>query len=94
MTDWVGICLTALCGLLVWLIQQVYQDNRQANRSRKLLLRAEIRELHHEYMAAGEVPVNEAGEFRELVEMYEKLGGNGTAKLMADDVLRLPRKGG
>lgn len=94
MNEWVGICLTALCGLLVWLAQQIYQDNRQATRSRKLLLRAEIRELHREYMAAGEVPVNEAGEFRELVEMYEKLGGNGTTKLMAEEVLRLPRKGG
>ena len=90
--------LTALCtglvGYLVWFLKQHYSDKSASTKAMKILLRAQIYELHARYMERGYVEPQELYEFTELYHVYKAFKGNGTAEHMVLDVNKLPIKDG
>lgn len=88
MTDWIPL-LVALVPILSWILREIV-DNRKDNRKmRRLIFRAEIRDLYREYIARGWIRVDELGEFAELVDAYHDAGGNGVATKMSDEIHKL-----
>lgn len=92
MIELVGIVLTAMMGLLVWFIKDLREEHKLTRKTRKVLMRSEIRNLYLEYTSRGWITVCELGEFREIFDMYVASGGNGTAKTMAEAVEKLERR--
>lgn len=84
-----GAAVTAVVGLLVWIVKDLWTERKTTTKTRKILMRSEIRNLYMEYTARGWVSVCELGEFREIFDMYVASGGNGTAKAMSDAVENL-----
>lgn len=84
--------VTSFCGLLCWVIKEMWTDHKTTRKTRKILMRSEIRNLYLEYTSRGWITVCELGEFREIFELYVASGGNGTAKTMAEAVEKLERR--
>lgn len=83
---------TGLIGYLVWFLKKQYSDKSASTKAMKILLRAQIYELHARYMGRGCVEPQELYEFTELYDVYKSFKGNGTAEHMVQDVKKLPIK--
>lgn len=87
-----SIVLTALCSYLVWLLQEQRKERRTQKQTYQILLRAEIRQLHHHYTSRGTISAEELGEVTDIYTVYHQLGGNGKATVMMQDLQKLERK--
>lgn len=58
----------------------------------KILLRQRLFEMHEKLMTKGSVTYDENEDFKETYEAYHKLGGNGYATHMWEDVKKLEVK--
>lgn len=92
MSDWIPV-LVALVPVLGAMFGELRKARQSNDKARKLIFRAEIRDLYREYKARGHVSVEELAEFSELVDAYHAAGGNGTATRMAEEVEKLERRG-
>lgn len=57
-----------------------------------LLLRSQIIGYHDKYMELGEIPSYVYDNFNEMYDVYHKLGGNGTATKMKQEIEALHLK--
>lgn len=88
MTEWIPL-LVALVPILSWILKEIVGNRKDNRKMRRLIFRAEIRDLYREYIARGWLTVEELGEFIELVDAYHDSGGNGTATKMSDEIHKL-----
>lgn len=95
------IVLTAICGYLVWLMQQQRTEtqqeaetakiNRDANsKGTMLLLRVQMIEYHAKWKKRGFVTRHGLENFNEMYAAYHNLGGNGMVTQMLEEIRDLP----
>lgn len=72
--------------------KQLREDNSKGT---MLLLRVQLIGYHNKYTALGEIPSYEYDNFNEMYDVYHKLGGNGTATKMKQEIeaLHLKKEG-
>lgn len=86
------IALPVLLGYIVWILKQ-QKIGRDANsKGTMLLLRAQLKNLHKEYMGKNFLTSLEFREFLEYYEAYHDLGGNGVAEHWKEDIEKLEVK--
>lgn len=89
----VSIILTAVCGYLVWYLQQSVGKKDNTSKALMLLLRHELKEYYQLYTDRGYISVEELSEYIELYETYHALGGNGLATKLLEEVKKIDVKG-
>ncbi len=72
--------------------EEINAKNRAIEEGLVALLRNELVRRYREYETVGEISILDKENFEDMFEQYENLGGNGTMKKMAKDVLNLPIK--
>lgn len=86
------VIATPLLSLVVWQLQRMIQAKENDSRGLKLLLKAQMKEYHDEYIKRGSITSDELADFREMYEVYHSLHGNGQGTIWKDDVEKLERK--
>lgn len=94
-------------GLLSFMVQQLYKDNKRLRENRKnmnltkesaikealcCLLRVKLIEYHDKYMELGEIPSYAYQNWVMMYEAYHDLGGNGMITKMNDEIKELSIK--
>lgn len=94
-------------GLLSFMVQQLYKDNKRLRENRKqanttkesaikeaicCLLRVQLIEYHDKYMELGEIPSYAYQNWTMMYEAYHDLGGNGMITKMDEEIKKLPIK--
>lgn len=86
------VILTAFMGYIVWLLKKQKRDRDANSKGTMLLLRVQLIEYHDKYMALGEIPSYVYDNFNEMYDAYHKLGGNGMATKMKQEIDELHLK--
>ena len=86
------VILTAFMGYIVWLLKKQKRDRDANSKGTMLLLRVQLIEYHDKYMALGEIPSYVYDNFNEMYDAYHKLGGNGMAAKMKQEIDELHLK--
>ena len=86
------VILTAFMGYIVWLLKKQKRDRDANSKGTMLLLRVQLIEYHDKYMALGEIPSYVYNNFNEMYAAYHKLGGNGMATKMKQEIDELHLK--
>lgn len=81
--------MVALVPPLSLILKEIIDNRKENKKMRRLIFRAEIRDLYRDYTARGWLSVDELGEFGELVDAYHDAGGNGVATQMANEIDKL-----
>lgn len=84
------IVLTALMGYIVWMLKQQKRDRDANSQGTMLLLRVQLIEYHDKYTSLGYIPSYVYQNYCEMYSSYHKLGGNGMATRMWEEVQELP----
>lgn len=95
------IVLTAVCGYIVWLLQEQRRDTkrdraeaeaeRKANcKGTRCLLRQQLIDYHDKYIDRGCISPHGYENLDEMITAYEGLGGNGKVRKMAEETKALP----
>lgn len=76
-------------------IEAEKQLREKNSRGTMLLLRVQLIEYHDKYMELGEIPSYAYDNFNDMYDVYHKLGGNGTATKMKQEIeaLHLKKEG-
>ena len=82
------VILTAFMGYIVWLLKKQKRDRDANSKGTMLLLRVQL----IEYMALGKIPSYVYDNFNEMYDAYHKLGGNGMATKMKQEIDELHLK--
>lgn len=87
------LILTPLMGVITWLLTRVLEERRTSSSGMKLLLKAELKELHKQHMENGKITSEDVAEFNEIYETYHNLKGNGLGTIWKEDIDKLERIG-
>lgn len=87
------LILTPLMGIITWLLKRVLEERHTSSIGIKLLLKAQLKELHREHMKNGKISPEDVAEFNEIYEAYHKLKGNGLGTIWKEDIDKLERIG-
>lgn len=95
------IVLTAICGYIVWLLQEqrkeakkerdkVEKERIASTKGSRCLLRQQLIEYHDKYTERESISPHAYENLEEMLEAYEALGGNGKVKKMSQETMALP----
>lgn len=84
--------LPIFLGYIVYLLKEQKKDRNANSKGTMLLLRAQLKAYHKEYMERGYVTSEELADYLEMYEAYHSLGGNGVATKWRSDVEALEVK--
>lgn len=85
----ITVALPVILGYIVWLLKEQKRSSKASDKGIMLLLRAQLKEKHKEYMERGWITSSELSEFLEIYDAYHSLKGNGVATLWKEEVRRL-----
>ncbi len=92
----INYCVPAIFGAVIGFISTKLKKNKSKEEAIEkglvALLRNELVRRYREYETAGEISILDKENFEDMFAQYENLGGNGTMKKMAKDVLNLSTK--
>lgn len=88
-----NLAIPSLLSVMVWQMKRMLTSKESDSSGIKLLLRAQMKEYHSEYMERGNVTSEELAEYREIYKTYHNLHGNGQGTVWMDDIEKLERKG-
>ena len=71
---------------IVYLLKDMKKDRDANSKGTMLLLRAQLKMYHKEYMERGYITSEELADYLEMYEAYHSLGGNGVATKWKADV--------
>ncbi|WP_199693345.1 MULTISPECIES: hypothetical protein [Erysipelotrichaceae] len=97
------IVLTALCGYIVWLLQEQRKETKKKEAEiekhqkanfvgTRCLLRQQLMEYHDKYTALEYITPSAYENLCEMLQAYEDLGGNGKVHKMSQETMALPIK--
>lgn len=87
----IPLLLTPVMGLTVWLLKKIFDERCISATGIKLLLKAQLKELHREHMKNGSITSEDIVEFNELYTAYHNLKGNGLGTIWKEDIEKLER---
>lgn len=105
----INVILSIVSGLLLFLLKELYKDNKRLRAARKegnqereagmkegmvCILRVNLIDAHTKYMGAGEITTHGYENFEDMYHAYQKLGGNGLVTHMWEDIQELRIKTG
>lgn len=93
-----GVVVVAFCKpVRKWIVKQFIEPDRRQNADIDLLKRANLAILHDKiytkcraHIGEGSIDADEMKNLEHLFEVYEALGGNGTAKKLYEKCTNLP----
>ncbi len=92
----INYCIPLILGTILGFITTKLKKNKSKEEAIEkglvALLRNELVRRYREYETAGEISILDKENFEDMFAQYENLGGNGTMKKMAKDVLNLSTK--
>ena len=89
----VPMLLTGVGGVCGWLLKSHRKEEARAQAMEtglRTLLRAELLEIHAEYVPLGYIPVAAMEETDRVYKAYHSLGGNGAGTKLYEEIKALP----
>ncbi|WP_051905320.1 hypothetical protein [Bifidobacterium actinocoloniiforme] len=89
----IPMLLTGIGGMCGWLLKSHRKEeakDQAMEAGLRTLLRAELLEIHAEYVPLGHIPVAVMEEAERVYRAYHLLGGNGTGTKLYEELKALP----
>lgn len=80
------VIATAISTYSVWLLQTNRKKKDLTQEALKLLMKKELRDIHHTCNERGYITVTEMEHVSEVYEIYHNMGGNGTGTLLYESL--------
>lgn len=80
------VIATAISTYSVWLLQNHKKKKDLTQEALKLLMKKELRDIHHICTERGHITVAEMEHVSEVYEIYHNMGGNGTGTLLYENM--------
>ena len=84
------IVLPVLLSDIVWILKPQKKDRAASSKGIMLLLRAQLKSCHKEYMERKKITSAELEDYLEVYNAYHTLKGNGVATRWKEEVEKLP----
>lgn len=92
LTTILAATLSPLMGLIVWQLQRIITSKSVNTEALKVLLKTTMQRLHEKYTEEGFITSDDLAEFKDMYEIYHKMGGNGRGTIWMNDLDKLERR--
>lgn len=87
--SWGAVILSAVTALISANIQKKMNRKSVTDQALMVLLRAELKRDHDEYIKEGSITRDEYSDYSSMYEIYHNMGGNGLGTKLYEDVDKL-----
>jgi hypothetical protein len=89
---WMEFVFALVSGYLVRSYQKIKLDYMALKTGTQAILRDRIIQIYYKFIDQDYIPIHTMESLELMYQQYKKLGGNGTATKLMDELRRLPSK--